>query len=404
MWPAFLDQRHRENEILDYKRECPNDLEKVIAAFANTSGGLILLGVDEDGDSGRPLTPPCGFETSDGDDKIRAWVHSKAFDGIYPPITPQVAVVRLPDSPDRAMVLIRVLESHETPHATNQRSRIYVRVDSQSRFVESQATLERLELMWSRRRASETFRETLVRNANATLQTMRSLQDDEVSQRHTATIESYSIPCYPDHPRVDLGQLLKFAHDNFAESRGNKWPIYRVPSGSHVARPIADGVAILSRDTYDRVWVQVNQWGLVHTCAEIDPQDSQLPHGTVSEVYYAQWFIAHVDAWLGYLKALYSEFDLLTLKPVILRVTLTASPTSHVIWGHGPTSPSGYPLLTSTVRLLEETLIPGTLPDRRDHLVRECAERILWAGGLRWAANDDEVDKAMATFGLRGES
>jgi len=43
----FCDQPVAENTVLDYKRDMPADIEKTVAAMANTLGGLILVGVAE---------------------------------------------------------------------------------------------------------------------------------------------------------------------------------------------------------------------------------------------------------------------------------------------------------------------------------------------------------------------
>ncbi len=55
---TFLQTMQPENTRLDYKREKPNDLEKTIAAFANTLGGMILVGVDSDNTDNTPIWPP----------------------------------------------------------------------------------------------------------------------------------------------------------------------------------------------------------------------------------------------------------------------------------------------------------------------------------------------------------
>ena len=51
----FCNQQISESINLDYKKAFPANLEKTIAAFANTMGGLIVIGV-EDKDS-KPKLP-----------------------------------------------------------------------------------------------------------------------------------------------------------------------------------------------------------------------------------------------------------------------------------------------------------------------------------------------------------
>ncbi len=51
----FCNQRLPESVHLDYKRDFPRNLEKTIAAFANTMGGLVIIGVEDD--DGKPKLP-----------------------------------------------------------------------------------------------------------------------------------------------------------------------------------------------------------------------------------------------------------------------------------------------------------------------------------------------------------
>ena len=41
---SFCDKQMEEGVDLDYKADWPNDLEKVICSFANTQGGIALIG------------------------------------------------------------------------------------------------------------------------------------------------------------------------------------------------------------------------------------------------------------------------------------------------------------------------------------------------------------------------
>ena len=52
---SFLQEAIPEGVRLDYRRDFPINLEKTIAALANTEGGVILIGVEED--SERPRCP-----------------------------------------------------------------------------------------------------------------------------------------------------------------------------------------------------------------------------------------------------------------------------------------------------------------------------------------------------------
>lgn len=47
-----------ENEITEFKREFVDDIKKSVIAFANTNGGNIFIGIDNDG-------TPIGVEDTD---------------------------------------------------------------------------------------------------------------------------------------------------------------------------------------------------------------------------------------------------------------------------------------------------------------------------------------------------
>src|SRR5260370_9602209 len=67
---AFCRTMQPEGMRLDYKVARPSDLAKLIAAFANTLGGLIVLGVDADKTTNQPSWPPQkGMPTKQGLDK-----------------------------------------------------------------------------------------------------------------------------------------------------------------------------------------------------------------------------------------------------------------------------------------------------------------------------------------------
>jgi hypothetical protein len=72
----FCDQQVAENTVLDYKRDMPADIEKTVAAMANTVGGLILVGVAEN-DHAKPALPLPGIATKRG---LVEQVMSRAFD------------------------------------------------------------------------------------------------------------------------------------------------------------------------------------------------------------------------------------------------------------------------------------------------------------------------------------
>jgi predicted HTH transcriptional regulator len=123
---AFCETMQPEGARLDYKGvSFPKDLAKTIAAFANTLGGLIILDVEADTTFNKPIWPPKqGLPAEAG---LSERVIQIAQDSIYPPVGVAVSNA-IPNDllPGHVLVVIRVNESREAPHAIDKNRRVYV--------------------------------------------------------------------------------------------------------------------------------------------------------------------------------------------------------------------------------------------------------------------------------------
>ena len=123
---AFCTTMQPEGARLDYKGIAfPKDLAKTIAAFANTMGGLILLGVEADKTTNKPIWPAkAGMSSEPG---LQERVYQIAQEAIYPPVRVGVSeAVENPDLPGNVLLVVRVNESREAPHATEKNRKVYV--------------------------------------------------------------------------------------------------------------------------------------------------------------------------------------------------------------------------------------------------------------------------------------
>jgi predicted HTH transcriptional regulator len=126
---AFCLLKLPEGLRLDYKLDIPNDLEKLVAAFANTLGGLIVLGVKANKTNNEPDWPPRGMTNAIG---IEERITAICRDNIYPPVRPEISpIIDNPDGSGTVLAIIRVIESPESPHAV--KGFVYERVGSQGR-------------------------------------------------------------------------------------------------------------------------------------------------------------------------------------------------------------------------------------------------------------------------------
>jgi predicted HTH transcriptional regulator len=194
---TFLSTGVRENFILDFKRDFPKNLEKTLAAFANTYGGTILIGVDET-PAGSAVLPVHGLDFRPG---LRERVLQMALDNIYPPLVPDVHVIPIKSSAtiadaDRAVIVVRVHESDDAPHAVEERTAVYLRVDNISDRFERKATIGEIEWLTNKREKSVAKRRACSGMSKCTRASTESGEGAATPARsHSKRARSSSIQC-----------------------------------------------------------------------------------------------------------------------------------------------------------------------------------------------------------------
>lgn len=144
---AFCGEGIEEGIRIEYKEDWTDNkkLAREIASFANTYGGLLLIGIAER--DRKPILPLTGIDLEEGiDEKIT----SISFKGINPPVFPEIKICEMKDNPRKAVIVIRVYESDDTPHRVEQDTKVYIRVSSQKEPV--LAPFEEIEWMMNRRK------------------------------------------------------------------------------------------------------------------------------------------------------------------------------------------------------------------------------------------------------------
>jgi hypothetical protein len=219
-----------ENQVLEYKsgkggEKVPSrDIAKAASALANTFGGMIILGVEDDQKGGHPENIP-GVPA---DRDLEKEVSSILFDDITPPLVPlpEIRAVNLRDNPKKAVVVIRVAQSNATPHAIkNGRGNpcIYVRAGSESRPTEDWETSagpEKLAWLFNRRRKSEELHDRLVHDA---LDRMDLLHQRGVfphflgEHRPSGQGKFLIVPLYPQGPVTTVQHLYDGCMGPFTE-------------------------------------------------------------------------------------------------------------------------------------------------------------------------------------------
>jgi hypothetical protein len=120
------NDRMQEGYTIDFKEKWSERSLRVVAAFANTFGGIILIGVSEDGGRAKDLVG----EVSKGELKTR--LASSIAASISPTPSFEIAECILPNQPDRRLAVIRVRSTTRIHFLTTKDSPVYVRNEDES--------------------------------------------------------------------------------------------------------------------------------------------------------------------------------------------------------------------------------------------------------------------------------
>jgi len=115
-----------EGFYIDYKRQLSQNNSKTakeISSFANTDGGLLVVGVDEANDNTADSFLGVDISTHDPKVRIRNIIQSH----INPAPDFEIFVIEKPNDPDKGIVLVSIPRSIDAPHVTKD-GKIYRRM------------------------------------------------------------------------------------------------------------------------------------------------------------------------------------------------------------------------------------------------------------------------------------
>ena len=249
---SFCEQGISEGVNLDYKRDFPKSLEKTISAFANTFGGMIIIGV-EDEDS-KPKRPFVGIKYKQ---KLEERVWNIILDNIYPPLFPEIRVC--PPKKNKTFVIIRVPQSSDTPHAIYNNTDVYIRTGNRNK-PEDIATEEKREWLRNRRRKSEELRERLYKRAEEKYQNI--CKSEKVEAEYGEFTLSF-CPLYPQKPLMSVEEIEKIL-ENIRVGDVGRLEFPKTIAGGRLC-PIQDGMYYfaLVEDTRFFIYSEINKFGLL---------------------------------------------------------------------------------------------------------------------------------------------
>jgi len=220
----------RETLFLELKESLDGaGIAKACAAFANTIGGLLIVGVADDG------TYP-GIERPAGEPQL--WVKDVLRSRVLP-LPPYTARwLPLADGDDRGLLLILVEESSTTPHLRLDRGAIYVRNPGSSDPVPIQDQQRLLDLL---RRGRQAQADAVARARALSIARGPEHRDlERLALVPTGTAATYSTrlfgPRGPELVRAALAAAYGELVPEGRVARGERGPIFRQHSVSHEVR------------------------------------------------------------------------------------------------------------------------------------------------------------------------
>ena len=207
----------QENIRLEFKGDFPGKAEtlKKVSSMANTYGGYIVIGAQEDGKGN--LTTLDGVLAAKGNKQtLIQW----CYDGISPPLMPFVKEIPHNDNPTKVFYVIYVEESFQAPHFINNRKGCYIRTDEFSqRFEPRLATYEELRFLLNRRQESLSLREEIIARAHARFERNSSVNYGQ-KLRHYSTMSLAIAPFFPGPFSLEVNDLEDAIRASQLRARG----------------------------------------------------------------------------------------------------------------------------------------------------------------------------------------
>lgn len=251
----FCELEKEESFVLDYKREIDRSLIKTVASMANTYGGIVIIGVEDN--DGKPTLPAVGFDYTEG---ISERLTGLIIDNVYPPFFPEVQVCEPKGS--KTFAVVRVSQSNLGPHAINSNRRVYIRTGNQSR-PEDFESIDKILWLSDKRERFTLFKGELVNDAYNRYKNLCSLEGVSVD------FGELTISCSPLYPEKSFITPLEVKNDLVSRKFSVNYESSTFP---YLARttvtPTPNGIYLFSGGNVT-FYTYINQFGLIYHTEDI---------------------------------------------------------------------------------------------------------------------------------------
>lgn len=378
---AFCQQKTPEGSYLDYKEDFPAHLEKTISAMANTFGGLIFIGIEED-DENKPLLPIKGIPFQRG---LSEKVTNIILSNIVPPVFPEIQICKDQTS-TKAVVVIRIPQSHQAPHAIASNTSVYLRTRDLNN-PEELATLDQIAWLTDSRNKSVALRQYLYAQADARYEAFRDrvmldLHSSNPLAVSTGFLSLSVCPTYPNSIFKTPSQLLETHQrirvpDYYGTSE--VFPPREMLSRRGHPAIVQDGVILVNyMSRGERIlFTEISSFGLYFFKQPL--RREQTTDGR--DLLHASELLARIDEFIDSASKLFDEIDYwgnldlrIGLKDILevgLYLDWRRTPFDRIA-GFSPDSEV----------LFTETLLSSSLEMEKEAIILRAIQKIGWAFGL----------------------
>jgi hypothetical protein len=343
----FLNLGIAENTMLDYKMMLPKNNEKfakTIAAFANSMGGTVVIGVKDEHDKPRPPFTGIPFHQ-----KIRGQIESIIQDYIDPVVFVDIATCKDPNS-SNMFVVVNIPQSNLTPHLVGKLKRAYVRTGQSSR-PEIIVHPDKLPWLLDNRRKSQNLRNILLDKAESHFNNLLRARPKASVNTHTSASISL-IPLYPQTPLVDyknIPQILKEIRD------GGRTPV----AAESNFKTVQDGIVI----TLDEISsLELNSYGLMFQKTVLNDEQNYI---NPQKFYESTVLFFKTAAWF------YSALGFIS--PLALRIKLTNARGTKIKTSFGDKI-----VIEDYVRM-DKNILPADIQSNLQNFILPLLEEFAWA-------------------------
>jgi hypothetical protein len=308
----LLQDQAAENIRLEFKRETPDKDEtlKKLSSFANTFGGLIVVGAAAQSKDGRIEGLP-GVDAVPGyNQKVVDW----CFKECNPPINVSVsAPIPTPNSDGKVCYVISVEESDIAPHFLNGRDGIWIRTNELSgKYHAALADESEVRHLLHRRQLTIERRKSIIERARKRFTTYVSTKPDDAASE-SVLLELCIVPRFPSRPVCKQEELVAFVQSiRYPDYRGVGFPKFEMGVMTQHES------AIIRQPLVDLSFFEANIWGMVLYEMQLD-QKQYTQHASGIHVYA---FVGHLILFLRHATDVFGAIGL--VGPILVNASLRA--------------------------------------------------------------------------------